>query len=49
MAKWCFDPKTKKPVRLLDEDAAKLVAQGGKYLSKSDAKRLLAAAEQPKG
>lgn len=46
MAKWVTDPKTKKPVRVLDDEAAKLVAQGGRYLSKSEAKRLMATTEQ---
>jgi hypothetical protein len=42
VAKWIMDPVTKKPVRVSDEDAAQLVKKGGKYLTKSEAKRMLA-------
>ena len=46
VAKFVQDPVTKKPVRLSDEEAAKLVARGGQYLSKNEARRMMAALEK---
>lgn len=45
MAKWIFDPKTKQPARVSDDEAAQIVQKGGRYLSKNEAKRMLAGAK----
>jgi len=49
MAKWVLDPVQKKPVRVGDEAAAHLVDQGGRYLGKYEAARMLAAVEAKEG
>lgn len=43
MAKWVFCSETKQPVRVDNEQAARIVEKGGRYLGKYEAARMLAA------